>query len=62
MISGVSGVFGIKPTDVRADTGAIFRADTGVCPYTWVVLYPERDGFMVVMHCFTGAMAVLYRV
>ncbi len=45
---GVSGVFGIKPTDIRADTGVCpytrlwlpsFRRDrgrayTGFCPYT----------------------------
>ena len=34
--SNYDNFFPIKPTDVRADTGDILRADTGVCPYTWV--------------------------
>ena len=46
VLFGVLGVFGIKPADVRADTG--------VCPYAWVVLWCWSSGFMVVMHCFTG--------
>jgi hypothetical protein len=36
VLFGISGVFGIRATDVRADTG--------VCPYAWLPSFREGYG------------------